>query len=45
MYLAIKDTIHKNFFSRESIQEVTKLNQLCLIVVDMDKEEIVAWKD
>ncbi|MBP0030481.1 XisH family protein [Roseofilum sp. Guam] len=45
IYLAIKDSIYKNFFSRESIQEVTKLNQLCLIVVDMDKEEIVAWKD
>ncbi len=45
IYLAIKDSIHKNFFRRESIQEVTKLNQLCLIVVDMDKEEIVEWKD
>ncbi|MDJ1172094.1 XisH family protein [Roseofilum sp. BLCC_M154] len=45
IYLAIKDSIYQNFFRRESIQEVTKLNQLFLIVVDMDKEEIVEWKD
>ena len=45
IYLAIKDTIYVNFFQRDSIQDIVKINQLLLIVVDMEKEEIVQWKD
>lgn len=40
IYLAIKDTIYVNFFQRDSIQDIVKINQLLLIVVDMEKEEI-----
>ncbi len=43
IYLAIKDSIYENFFQRESIQDITKINQLLLIVVDMEKEEILQW--
>jgi hypothetical protein len=43
IYLAIKDSIYENFFKRESIQDITKITQLLLIVVDMEKEEILQW--
>ncbi len=43
IYLAIKDSIYENFFQRDSIKEITKINQLLLIVVDMEKEEILQW--
>ena len=43
IYLAIKDSIYENFFNRESIQDITKINQLLLIVVDMTKEKILQW--
>lgn len=43
LYLAIDDVVHKNFFQRKSIQVITKQNQLLLMVVDMEKEEILQW--
>jgi hypothetical protein len=43
IYLAIKDSIYENFFKRNSIQDITKINQLLLIVVDMEKEKILEW--
>jgi len=38
-----KDDVYENFFRRKSIQEVAKVNQLWLIVVDMEKEEVIPW--
>jgi len=38
-----KDDVDENFFRRKSIQEVAKVNQLWLIVVDMEKEEVIPW--
>ncbi|MDJ0659271.1 MAG: XisH family protein [Crocosphaera sp.] len=43
IYLAIKDGIYVNFFQRDSIKEISKINQLLLIVVDMEQEEILEW--
>lgn len=43
IYLAIKDGIYDNFFKRASIQDVLKINQILLIVVEMEKEEILTW--
>lgn len=43
VYLAIKESTHENFFKRDSIQEIAKINQLLLIVVDMEKEKILEW--
>ena len=40
IYLAIKDSIYENFFQRESIQDIVKINQLLLLVVEMEKEKI-----
>ncbi|BAG00030.1 DNA element excision controlling factor XisI homolog [Microcystis aeruginosa NIES-843] len=40
IYLAIKDSIYENFFQRESIQDILKINQLLLLVVEMEKEKI-----
>ncbi|GBF80481.1 XisH family protein [Aphanothece sacrum] len=43
IYLAIKDSIYENFFQRDSIKDITEINQLLLIVVDMEQEEILQW--
>jgi hypothetical protein len=43
IYLAIKDSVYENFFKRDSIKDIVKINQLLLIVVDMEKEEILEW--
>lgn len=43
IYLAIKDSIYENFFNRDSIQDITKINKLLLIVVEMEQEEILQW--
>lgn len=43
LYLAIDDVVYTNFFQRKSIQVITKENQLLLIVVEMEKEEILQW--
>ena len=41
IYLAIKDEIYKTFFQRKSIQAVIKRHQLDLLVVNIEKEEVV----
>jgi len=39
----IKDEIYETFFQRKSIQAVIKRHQLDLLVVNIEKEEIVQW--
>jgi hypothetical protein len=43
LYLAIDDIVYETFFQRQSIQVITRRNQLRLIVVDTDKEIILQW--
>ncbi len=43
VYLAIKDSVYENFFKRDSIKDIAKINQLLLIIIDMEKEEILEW--
>ncbi len=45
LYLAIDDLVYNNFFQRKSIQLITNENKLLLIVVEMEKEEILQWID
>ena len=45
LYLAIDEVVYKNFFQRKSIQLITNDNKLLLIVVEMEKEEILQWID
>jgi hypothetical protein len=45
LYLAIDDLVYKNFFQRKSIPLITNENKLLLIVVEMEKEEILQWID
>ncbi|WP_293348989.1 MULTISPECIES: XisH family protein [unclassified Microcoleus] len=45
LYLAIDDVVYKNFFQRKSIQLITNENKLLLMVVEMEKEEILQWID
>jgi hypothetical protein len=43
LYLAIDDIVYKEFFQRKSVQVITNENQLLLMVVEMDREEILQW--
>jgi len=43
LYLAIDDIVYQDFFQRKAIQAVTRRNQLLLIVVEIEKEEIIQW--
>ncbi|WP_427161855.1 XisH family protein [Aliinostoc sp. HNIBRCY26] len=43
IYLAIKDGIYETFFQRKSIKAIVKLNQLSLVIINMEREEIVEW--
>lgn len=43
IYIAIKDSIYTNFFKRESVREITQINSLLLLVVNMEREEIIEW--
>ena len=45
LYLAIDDFVYRNFFQRKSIQLIINENKLLLIVVEMEKEEILQWID
>ncbi len=43
IYLAIKDEIYATFFQRKSIKAVVKLNKVDLLVIDIEKEEVLQW--
>ena len=43
IYLAIKKSTYENFFTRDSIKEIVELNQILMIVVNVEKEEILQW--
>jgi hypothetical protein len=36
-------TEYENFFTRDSIKEIVQLNQILIIVVNVEKEEILQW--
>jgi len=43
LFLGIDDITYENFFRREGIAFLTKENQISLLIVDIEKEEIVQW--
>jgi hypothetical protein len=45
LYLAIDDITHINFFKRAGIEFLVEASQIKLLVVDIDKQEIVQWID
>ncbi len=45
IYLAISEDVFEQFFSRSAIQFIVKRFQVSLLVVDVDKEEVIKWKD
>jgi hypothetical protein len=45
LYLAIDDITYENFFQRKSIQAIVQANNLLLLVVDIQKEIIVQWRN
>lgn len=43
LYLAIDDVVYQSFFQRQSIKAITRLNQLLLTIVNVEKEIIMQW--
>jgi hypothetical protein len=43
LYLAISLVVYKTFFLRKGTQEVVQRRKIKLLVVDVDREEIVQW--
>ncbi|MCP4347147.1 MAG: hypothetical protein GY795_16670 [Desulfobacterales bacterium] len=43
LYMAVSDTIYKQFFERPSIQLLVKWHNLAIIVVNLKKEVISVW--
>jgi hypothetical protein len=43
LYIAISEKVYEEFFTLESIQVIVKRFQLPLIVVSLEREEIVRW--
>lgn len=43
LYLAMSDVVYENIFERRAIQFLMQRNQVPLIVVDLEREEIVRW--
>lgn len=43
LYMAISEFAYTNDFQREIIKRVVEYNEIPLIVVDIEREEVVAW--
>jgi hypothetical protein len=43
LYLAVADAIYQSQFQRKSFQFIVQDNQVALIVVDVHREEVMAW--
>lgn len=43
LFLAIDDIIYEDFFKRKSVQSVVSANQLLLMIVNIEREEILRW--
>jgi hypothetical protein len=43
VYLAISRSIYQSFFLQKAISKIIEETNLFLIVVDLNKEEIVKW--
>lgn len=44
LYLAIASRVYETFFQLKAIQHIVERYQLSLLVVDLQKQEIVTWK-
>ena len=45
LYLAIKESSYQNFFLRDSIQDLTRINSIKLLVINTMQEEVLLWID
>ncbi len=45
LYLAIKENSYQNFFLRDSIQDLTRINSIKLLVINTMQEEVLQWID
>ncbi len=43
LYLAVDDEVHKSVFQRVGFQVIVKKNNMRMLVVRVDREEIVQW--
>lgn len=45
LYLAIKESSYQNFFLRDSIQDLIRIDSIKLLVMNTMQEEILQWID
>jgi hypothetical protein len=43
LYIAVSEKAYTNFFTQDAIQLVTRKHRLPLIVVNLEREEVVQW--
>lgn len=43
LHLAISDTTHQEYFEQKAVQVIMQAYQLTLLIVNLEREEIVAW--
>jgi hypothetical protein len=45
LYLAISSFVYEKFFVREAVKVIVKRYQIALLIVDIETEEILEWKN
>jgi hypothetical protein len=45
LYLAISHRVYNKFFTQKAVQVVVQRYQLALLIVDVETEEILEWKN
>jgi hypothetical protein len=45
LYLAISHRAYEKFFTQKAVQVVVQRCQLALLIIDVETEEILEWKD
>ena len=43
VYLAISNNIYEKFFEQVAIDLIIRKYQVCLLVVDINKEQVIKW--
>jgi hypothetical protein len=45
LYLSVPITVYESYFVTDSVAETIKSSQISLVIVDIEREEIVQWLD
>lgn len=44
LYLGVSDSVYNTFFQQQATQLIVQRHQMKLLVVDLEREEIVTWR-